>query len=45
MVFYAGKEPLWFQVAIFLVAIPAVLTGAFLRVWRKKGASERTRTA
>jgi len=35
MVMGAGKEPLWFQIANFLIAIPAVLCGGALRAWQR----------
>ena len=31
-----GKEPLWYQLANLLIAIPAVILGGYLKSWRRQ---------
>ena len=41
MVMGAGKEPLWFQIANFLIAIPSALCGGALRAWQRSRSAVR----
>src|SRR5262249_37285548 len=39
-----GKEPLWFQIALVVSALPSALAGGYLRDWQRERTTKTQRT-